>query len=95
MRSGKSKSSYRRHRATVVWLLINTLCGADLIEYGTSPRGGWLTKQGEALKSFIDSKSERELIDLVTEFDENYIKCLSGYCNCGCCDKSPNPFWTR
>lgn len=81
--------------ATVAWLLINILCGADLIEYGTSPRGGWLTKQGEALKAFVDSKSERELIDLVTEFDENYVSCLTDHCNCGRCAEFPNPFWTR
>jgi len=29
--------------APVAWLLINTLCHADIIEYGTSPRYAWLT----------------------------------------------------
>lgn len=35
--------------APVAWLLINILCrhGADVIEYGTSPRYGWLTTEGE------------------------------------------------
>ncbi len=40
--------------------LINfILCGADLAEYGTSPRGAWLTKKGEEfyarMKPYHDS----------------------------------------
>lgn len=41
------------------WLLINALCrhGVDVIEYGTSPRYGWLTEEGRKLKAFIDEHS--------------------------------------
>lgn len=31
-----------------VQLVQYLLCGADLAEYGTSPRGCWLTNKGEA-----------------------------------------------
>lgn len=82
---------------TVVWLLINFLCKADILEYGTSPRFGWLTPQGEALKTFVDSKQEDELIAL-TCADENYIGCSPDSCNCGpngyeSGRKCINPFW--
>ena len=39
--------------AQVCWLLINVLGHADIIEYGTSPRFGWLTKKGVELRSFL------------------------------------------
>lgn len=76
---------YRKLEAAVgplpAWLLINTLCHADLIEYGTSPRVGWLTDQGVALKQFVDNKTTEELID-ATERDEGYAACFPNYCNC-------------
>ena len=49
----------------VAWLLINTLCLADVIEYGTSPRYGWLTRQGEALCSFVLTKSADDSIGVL------------------------------
>ena len=84
---------------TVVWLLINILCHAGIIEYGSSPRYGWLTDEGKALKSFIDSKTVVELHDLTCR-DEDYRYCYPDACNCGpngyeegrVC---PNPFWSK
>jgi hypothetical protein len=67
---------------TVAWLLINILGHADIIEYGTSPRYGWLTPKGYALRSFMLSKSVDEL-DAITARDENYAHCMPDVCNCG------------
>lgn len=82
---------------TTAWLLINILCHADIIEYGTSPRFGWLTNKGERLKKFLFGKSKDNLYDLVMSTDENYIHCYPDACNCGegyvkgkICQ---NPFW--
>lgn len=81
------------------WLLINALCKEDIIEYGTSPRGGWLTPEGEALKAFVDSKSAAELVELCTTRGPDHHSCMSDACNCDP-NKStimgrvcPNPFW--
>jgi hypothetical protein len=73
----------------VAWLFINLLCHADVIEYGTSPRGGWLTEKGENLKQFIDGKSASELFT-VLEHDSDYIGCFPDYCNCTT-QKGENP----
>lgn len=83
---------------TVAWLLINTLCKADILEYGTSPRYGWLTDKGEALKAFVDSKSVQELEALV-HVDQDYVHCYPDACNCGpggyeAGRKCLNPFWS-
>lgn len=84
---------------TVAWLIINVLGHADIIEYGTSPRYGWLTPHGERLKAFIDSKSAEELYELTCR-DENYHHCSPDACNCGPAGYQegvdcPNPFWPR
>jgi hypothetical protein len=68
---------------TVAWLMINILCRASIIEYGTSPRHGWLSDNGKKLKQYMESKSDVELYDLVTSKAENYIHCAPDYCNCG------------
>jgi hypothetical protein len=82
---------------TVAWLLINTFAHHNLIEYGTSPRHGWLTEQGRALQAFVAARTPDELIAL-TERDEDYVECSPDACNCGpngyekgrvCA----NPFW--
>lgn len=85
--------------APTAWLLINTLCGADIIEYGTSPRYGWLDPKGEALKAFMDGKTTDELL-AATETDENDGPCYPDICNCGPEGYSPgklchNPFWNE
>ena len=85
---------------TVAWLLISALCrhSVDIIEYGTSPRYGWLTKRGIALKTFVDASSLDDLVKLCTERGENYTVCSPDVCNCGpqgyvVGRKCPNPFW--
>lgn len=84
--------------APVAWLLINALCHADIIEYGTSPRGGWLTEKGKALQGYVSRHSTEELAEIVCNHDEDYTHCYPTACNCGphgyeegrACS---NPFW--
>jgi hypothetical protein len=71
----------KKLKSTVAWLLINILCHADIIEYGTSPRYGWLTKKGELLKSFMANKTEDELLEMIS-VDQYYNHCYKDYCNC-------------
>jgi len=58
--------------STVTWLLINTLCHADILEYGTSPRFGWLTDEGKALQTYIRNKTIEDLVLLACNAKENY-----------------------
>lgn len=39
----------------LAWCMIEILCRADVIEYGCSPRNGWLTGFGVFLKEQIES----------------------------------------
>lgn len=77
---------------TVAWLLINILCrhNVDIIEYGTSPRCGWLTPHGIKLKEFVATKTVDELIGM-TGRDSEYTPCFPDYCNCDV--QCNNPFW--
>lgn len=85
------------------WLLINVLSHADILEYGTSPRYGWLTHdKGVALKHYMDGKSANELSHLCASTDGNYDYCEPAYCNCaeGPCSnplfgKNINREWTQ
>ena len=52
---------------TVAWLLINVLCRAQILDYGTSPRFGFLTPQGERLRDYVLSKTPEELYEIVTQ----------------------------
>ena len=84
---------------SVAWLLINTLCHEDVIEYGTSPRYGWLTKEGKALKSFVENTSLEQLMTICSR-DENATVCYPDTCNCGPRGhiegaNCKNPFWAR
>lgn len=81
------------------WLLINSLCKNDVIEYGSSPRFGWLAEEGQALKKYLEEKNIEQLLEIVTGFDSgDVIHCDRYACNCGpkgyqegkLC---PNPFW--
>ena len=77
---------------TVAWLLINALCHADIIEYGTSPRFGWMTTPyGKELFRFVTTHDVQTMIDLANR-DQEYTPCYPDYCNC---DDGPcqNPFW--
>jgi len=76
---------------TVAWLLINILCHADILEYGTSPRYGWLTKEGESLKAFIDSNDEDTLYTFLMH-DETVVHCYPDHCNCDV-PMCQSPFW--
>jgi hypothetical protein len=80
----------------VAWLLLNALAHADIIEYGTSPRYGWLTTSGQALKAYVESKTDDELVGIVCR--DRDTPCYPDACNCGpegyeegrvCL----NPFW--
>lgn len=78
----------------VAWLMINILCRAGVIEYGTSPRFAWLNPWGENMARFVAEKSVEQLYE-ITSRDENYIPCFPDHCNCddgGDCKKQ-NPFW--
>ena len=82
---------------TTAWLLINALCKANVLEYGTSPRFGWLTDKGRRLRDFIASKSSEDLYELTCRSEE-YVSCSPDTCNCGpegyvAGRKCPNPFW--
>lgn len=76
--------------APVAWLLLNVLGHADVIEYGTSPRFGWLTRHGYELKGYLDRTSEEDLLTAV-RFDQDYTHCFPDICNC--VDECRNPFW--
>lgn len=67
----------------VAWMMINALCHAGVIEYGTSPRFGWLTKEGKKLREFVCAREPEELLDLLGRNDEAYAGCSPRYCNCG------------
>lgn len=83
---------------TVAWLLINVLCRykVDMFEYGTSPRFGWLTEQGENMQAFLASKTEEELLNI----DSDDSGCCPDICNCGPDGYQEgihchNPFWIK
>ena len=82
--------------ATVAWLLIDKLIRADAIEYGTSPRYAWLTKDGEALRAFITERTSQDLLEIVcADYDRH---CMPDACNCGPTgyvvnQRCANPFW--
>lgn len=79
--------------AQVAWLLINTLCRADILEYGTSPRFGWLTPRGELLKRYVDAHTVAEMVDVTCDHDEDYVHCYPDHCNCDDAHCA-NPFWS-
>lgn len=75
--------------ALSAWLFISILCHADVIEYGTSPRFGWLTEPGRALQAYLATKSATELQEIVSRYDEH---CFPDHCNCED-EECHNPFW--
>jgi hypothetical protein len=67
----------------VTWLLINVLCHADILDYGTSPRCGWVTPQGERLRAYVVSKTVDQLYAIVTQApDPTQPLCSRTFCNC-------------
>src|SRR4051812_24979617 len=55
--------------ASTTWLLINMFCHADHIDYGTSPRYGWLTASGKALAAFFEVNSIEEMCEIISDPD--------------------------
>jgi hypothetical protein len=81
---------------TVAWLLINTLAHDRKLDYGTSPRFGWLSESGKALAQFVATRSVDDLYDLACNHDQEYIHCYPEHCNCEGGDCRPgNPFWEK
>ena len=78
----------------VAWLLINVLAGNGLLDYGTSPRYGWLTENGKILRDYMLQKNIEDLravaLHEITE-DRTSECCCCGSEN-GIC---PNPFWRK
>lgn len=83
------------------WLLINILCRHNVVEYGTSPRHGWLTAEGQRLRAYVCDRDPELLVEMSCNgpgLDEGYAHCRPDTCNCGpdgyengrVC---PNPFW--
>lgn len=79
--------------APAAWLLINRFCQLNAIEYGTSPRYGWLTARGERLRDYFATKTADELLEDLVE-PEGYYGCYPDHCNCDGPSKCVNPFWT-
>lgn len=65
----------------VAWLMINILCKANILEYGTSPRYAWLTPEGKALKVFCRDQNVDELLAHLGK-TEDYSPCYPDGCNC-------------
>src|SRR5690349_14485228 len=84
----------------VAWLLINPMCHDDKIEYGTSPRFGWLTESGKALAEFMAKHTVDELCEMGRSTEADCI-CYPDHCNCDAYDESAvdcrplNPFWRK
>jgi len=64
---------------STAWLLLNALGHADIIEYGSSPRFGWLTEHGYRLRSYILSRKLNELLGILAE---STMECQLDCCNC-------------
>lgn len=70
------KTLEERLRPEVAWLLINILCRKNILDYGTSPRFGWLSDKGIELKIFIEKHTINELCEMlnITEEEEFRIR---------------------
>lgn len=81
----------------VTWLMINTLCHAGIIEYGTSPRFGWLTPQGNAVRTYLCDRPWEQVTaayeTIQTMECGDYVSCFPDHCNCEEGHKCANPFF--
>lgn len=69
--------------STVAWLLINVLCRTHILDYGTSPRYGWLRVQGERLRDYMLNQTPEALYVIATQdFDYDEPLCSRWWCNC-------------
>jgi len=67
----------------VFWLVLNVMCHSDFIEYGTSPRYGWLTQdKGGPFAEYIKSRSVDELYEVLFTYDCESCRDL----DCSCCE---------
>lgn len=73
------KSIINEFGGLAAWLLINILCGADILEYGISPKYGWLSEKGEMLRDYLANKTVDDLIVICNSID---VDCGLDYCNC-------------
>jgi hypothetical protein len=64
------------------WLLINYLCHADILEYGTSPRYGWITEKGEMIRDYLAGADIVKVYNMLMDDTEDSIRCLRSHCNC-------------
>ncbi len=71
---------------TVTWLLINAFNKANMIEWGTSARFGWLTSSGEYVRRFVKGKTSAELYEILMSDHESICMCdgeMEGHDECG------------
>ena len=103
--NGPTKRSYDYREletqvgTSATWLLITMLVRADIIEYGTSPRFGWLTSIGETLRAFVLAHTPEQLAEMVCNAVDQ-AHCTPNFCNCGPLGYTPekrchNPFWNE
>jgi len=86
----------REFSSLPAWLLLNVLCHQDAIEYGTSPRYGWLTSKGKRLRAYVSEHTADDLVMSVCTRTESDIPCYLDHCNCDRPKGAPgciNPFW--
>ena len=53
------------------WLLINLFCIDRVVEYGVSPRCGWLTEKGNSLRVFMCAQGKARLLEIIEKGDDN------------------------
>jgi len=52
------------------WFVVSMLVHMDMLEYGTSPRGAWLTEEGEKFKEFC-LKEDNPITKILSVVDSN------------------------
>jgi len=74
-----------------IWMLVNTLNAFDILDYGTSPRYGWLTDQGFELKKYLDDNTVEHILDVLFQEHEStkgiMFPCSHGDIMCCCEDR--------
>lgn len=66
------------------WMLICALCKDKVINYGSSPRVGFIDHRPEvdALRDYVVAHTPDQLYEIACGYDKNYIHCYSHFCNC-------------
>jgi hypothetical protein len=86
--------------APSAWFLLNVLCAENILDYGTSPRYGWLTPLGERLRDYVLARTPEELYAIATQdFAPDEPLCSRNFCNCACGSDDQgcvyNPLWNE